>query len=414
MDRKIPKKEIRQRRLRQWGAGAAIVAAASAAVWGATALIGTSIAEQELKFATVSRGDIDIAADASGKVVPASEIIISAPLSSKILELNVHEGKTVEIGEPLMKLDLQSQETEVRVLTDEKTMKNYATRQAELASRTLLTNLEMQIKTKEMQTRRLLAELNNERRLDSIGSGTGDRVREADLAYRTAILELNQLRTQLANERNSSQAAVRSLQIEEGISARNIAEKQRMLRDAEVRSPIRGTVTWLNQSVGAAIGAGERLAVIANLSHFKIEGSIGEVDADKLTPGAPAQVTVGGATLAGQIATVNPQSKNGVISFTVILNNDSLQTLKPGTRAALSIPYDTRTAAVRIPAGSFYHGPGEYTMFVKKDGKLHRRTVTLGGANFNSVEVVSGLATGETICTSDLKAYKDSKTITLK
>lgn len=414
MDRKIPEAEIRRRKLKQWGTATAVTAAVGIAVWSATLLIGSSIAEQELKFATVSRGDIDISADASGKVVPASEIIISAPFASKILELNVHEGKTVEIGEPLMRLDLQTQETEMRVLSDEKTMKNYATRQTELAGRTLLTNLEMQIKTKEMQTRRLQAELNNERRLDSIGSGTGDRVREADLAYRTAILELNQLRAQLANEHNSQQAALRSRQIEEGISARNIAEKQRMLQDAGVRAPIRGTVTWLNQSVGAAIPPAERLAVIANLAHFKIEGSIGESDADKLTPGAPAQVSVGGVTVGGRIATVNPQSKNGVISFTVILDNDSLKTLKPGTRTALSIPYDSRINAVRIPAASFYHGPGSYTMFVRREGKLHRREVILGGADFNSVEVVSGLEPGETVCTSDLKGYKDSKTITLK
>lgn len=73
-------------------------------------------------------------------------------------------------------------------------MRNYDTRQTILASRTFLTNLEMKIKAKEMSVERLKTETDNERRLDSIGSGTGDRVREAELAYKTAVLELDQLR----------------------------------------------------------------------------------------------------------------------------------------------------------------------------------------------------------------------------
>lgn len=414
MDREIPKSEIRKCKIKKGAAITASIIGVAMALWGATRLISPSIAENQLTFTEVSQGEIEIAAEATGKVVPASEIIISSPFSTKILALYAHEGETVEAGESLMKLDLQSQETEMRVLTDEKTMKSYSTRQTELAGKTFLTNLEMQIKTKEMQTKRLLAELNNERRLDSIGSGTGDRVREADLAYRTAILELNQLRTQLSNERSSHQAAYQSKKIEEQISAKSIAEKQRLLQDAQVRAPQRGTVTWLNQSIGATIGQGERLAIISDLDRFKIEGSIGESDANNLTPGAAVAVTISDSTYSGKIATINPQSKNGLISFTVIFNNDSLHNLKAGMRTSISIPYDSKSNAVRIPFGSFYHGAGSYTMFIKSDRHLLRREVVLGNGNFKYIEVISGLNPGETICTSDLKAYNDNKKLKLK
>ena len=55
-----------------------------------------------------------------------------------------------------------------------------------------LNYLEMQAKVKEMDVNRLHAEVINERRLDSIGSGTGERVREAEFAYETGRLQLEQ------------------------------------------------------------------------------------------------------------------------------------------------------------------------------------------------------------------------------
>ena len=49
----------------------------------------------------------------------------------------------------------------------------------------------MQAKVKEMDVNRLHAEVINERRLDSIGSGTGERVREAEFAYETGVCNSN-------------------------------------------------------------------------------------------------------------------------------------------------------------------------------------------------------------------------------
>ena len=43
-------------------------------------------------------------------------------------------------------------------------------------------------------------ELRNERYLDSLGSGTTDKVRQAELNFNTGKLELEQLRQQYANE----------------------------------------------------------------------------------------------------------------------------------------------------------------------------------------------------------------------
>ena len=141
-----------------------------------------SMKRESLDFITVDKGTVETSADASGKVVPAYELIITSPVATRIMEIYCHEGDNVKKGESLMKLDLASEETELQNLADQRMMKRYDTEQTILDSRTYLTNLEMQIKAKEMSVARLKTETANERRLDSIGSGTGDRVREAELA----------------------------------------------------------------------------------------------------------------------------------------------------------------------------------------------------------------------------------------
>lgn len=374
-----------------------------------------SMKRESLDFITVDKGTVETSADASGKVVPAYELIITSPVATRIMEIYCHEGDNVKKGESLMKLDLASEETELQNLADQRMMKRYDTEQTILDSRTYLTNLEMQIKAKEMSVARLKTETANERRLDSIGSGTGDRVREAELAYQTAMLELDQMRKQLHNEQLSHAAARKTKELEEGITAKNLAEKKRTLDDARIKAPADATITYLNSSLGTSISAGEKLAVLSDLNHFKILAQMPESNVDKLSLGSEVNVRVGKKALTGRIGTITPQSNNGVVSFTVLLDNDSDERLRSGVRAEINVLYDIKEGVVRMPNGSYYHGPGQYILFVDNgEGTLERREVMLGDGNFDYVEVQSGLRPGEKVVKNDLSEYNNRKKINLK
>lgn len=108
---------------------------------------------------------------------------------------------TVKAGTALLQLDLEQELTELGKLQDAHTMQQQELRQLQLSNMTAISDLEMQIKVSEMNVNRLRIEVENERRLDSIGSGTGDRVRQAETSYKAGVLELEQLRTRLRNER---------------------------------------------------------------------------------------------------------------------------------------------------------------------------------------------------------------------
>lgn len=415
MDREISPKEQKKRKIKKIMTVAIPIVIIFVGIILSISFMAPSMKRESLDFITVDKGTVETSADASGKVVPAYELIITSPIATRILEIYCHEGDNVKKGESLMKLDLASEETELQNLADQRMMKRYDTEQTILDSRTYLTNLEMQIKAKEMSVARLKTETANERRLDSIGSGTGDRVREAELAYQTAVLELDQMRKQLHNEQLSHAAARKTKELEEGITAKNLAEKKRTLDDARIKAPADATITYLNSSLGTSISAGEKLAVLSDLNHFKILAQMPESNVDKLSLGSEVNVRVGKKTLAGRIGTITPQSNNGVVSFTVLLDNDSDERLRSGVRAEINVLYDIKEGVVRMPNGSYYHGPGQYILFVDNgEGALERREVMLGDGNFDYVEVQSGLRPGERVVKNDLSEYNNRKKINLK
>jgi HlyD family secretion protein len=70
---------------------------------------------------------------------------------------------------------------------------------------------------------------------------------------------------------------------------------------------------------------------------------------------------------------------------------------------------------MRLANSSYYVGKGEYELFVVDgEGELVRRKVTLGDANYEMVEVTSGLKEGDQVVISDMSAYKSKDKIKLK
>ncbi|MDE6652834.1 MAG: efflux RND transporter periplasmic adaptor subunit, partial [Muribaculaceae bacterium] len=179
MDREISQKEINAHRRKRIIVGVSIVAVAIGGLFGIMSMLTPSLDATDLTFGTADTGTIETTVNATGKVVPEFEEIINAPISSRIVELYCKAGDSVQAGTPLLCLDLQSAETEMRRLSNEHDIREAGKEKARMAHQTSVSNLEMQVKVKEMSVEKLREDMANERRLDSIGSGTGERIRQA-------------------------------------------------------------------------------------------------------------------------------------------------------------------------------------------------------------------------------------------
>ena len=416
MDKEIPKEKLRKEKIRLWvKIGLTLLGVLIILGVGSHFLFGESVRESDLIIRPAEIGSLESTVSASGKIVPLYEQAIVSPVSTRIMEVYCTEGDSVDVGQSLLRLDLQSAESDLRRMGDEVSMKQNEIEQAALNNATYLTDLEMKIKSKEMSVSHLKAEVANERRLDSIGSGTGDRIRQAELAYATGKLELEQLRAQLHNERKAHAASYRSKQLEGSISRRNLEEMARTLDDAKIKAPRKGIVTYLNKDLGVSIAAGEKLAVVSDLTRFKITGDISETGAGKISVGAGVKIRIGRHDTKGKVSNISPQSKDGMTAFTVMFDDSEDKFLRSGLRAEMNIIYDEREGVVRIPNGQYFQGPGSYILFVNTaDDRLERRNVELGDSNFDYVEVKSGIEPGEMVVISDMSEFKKNRSLRMK
>lgn len=415
MDREIPK-EVRQKERNKklmrygiWAVGGVVVISVL------VSLLRTGVKEKDLVFSTVSQGTIEVSVSASGKVVPAFEEIINSPINTRIVEVYKKGGDSVEVGTPILKLDLQSAETDYKKMLDEEQMRSYKLKQLQVNNQTKLNDLQMQIKVSAMKLNRMKVELRNERYLDSLGSGTTDKVRQAELSYNVAQLEYEQLKQQYANEKEVLAAEYKVQELEFSIFRKGLAEMKRTLDDAQVRSPRKAILTYLNNQIGAQVAEGSQIAIISDLSHFKVEGEIADTYGDRVAAGGKAIVKVGSEKLEGMVSSVTPLSKNGVISFTVQLQDDSHRRLRSGLKTDVYVMNAVKEDVMRLANASYYVGRGEYELFVRtSDSELVKRKVQLGDSNFEFVEVVSGLQPGDRVVVSDMSQYRNKSKLKVK
>ena len=375
MDREIPK-EVRDKERKKMLIKYGVIGVAGiVCIALLISFMRSSVNRKDLVFSEVDTGIIEVSVSASGKVVPAFEEIINSPINTRIVEVYRKGGDSVDVGTPILKLDLQSTETEYKKLLDEEQMKRYQLEQLKVNNNTYLSDLAMQVKISAMKLNRMEVELRNERYLDSLGSGTTDKVRQAELNFNTGKLELEQLRQQYANEKEVKAADLKVKELEFNIFAKSLAEMKRTLDDAQIRSPRKAILTYINNQVGAQVPQGTQVAVISDLSHFKVEGEIADTYGDRVAAGGRAIVKIG-----------NVYVMNAV-----------------------------KEDVMRIANASYYVGRGEYELFVQdSDNEIIKRKVQLGDSNFEYVEVVSGLQPGDKVVVSDMSNYKNKSKLKVK
>ena len=412
MDRAIPVSVQRKRRMVRIGKYVLIVAVILGIATWLGVLMMTEVDKKSLIVSEVDRGTIDVSITATGKVVPAFEEVIISPISAQILEVYAHSGDTVDVGTPLLRLDLQSAQTDYSKALDEREIRQQQLVQLTTNTETQLSDRRMQIEVEEMKLGQLEAQLRNEQYLDSLGSGTKDRVRQAEITLRTAQMQLKQLKQQYQNELRVRQADLRMKQLQDGIADKGLSETRRTLEGANIRSTRKATLTYISSEIGSIVGAGSKVAVVSDLTHFKVNGEIADTYSDRVVAGGRVLVKIGKERLFGTISTVTPLSQNGVITFTVSMDNPSHPKLRSGLKVEVFVITSIKEDVLRIRNGSYYTGAGDYTLFIFKDANtLVPRTVRLGECNYDYVEVLSGLEEGDSVVVSDMQKFKGKEKI---
>lgn len=415
MDRELTSKEKRIVKTRQMAKTIAFVCGLFAIAFIAISLSTRRIGRNDIRIATVERGNIDIGLSTSGTVCPEYQEQILSPISSRILEVYARMGDTVEVGTSLLRLDLENAEADYQRGLDDLQLKEQRLKQLRINQDTRLTDMQMRLRVARMSLNQKQSQLDGERYLDSIGSGTKERVRQAELTYNTASLEVEQLQKQLDNERRVCQAELDMQRIEIDMQRKSLEATRQTLADARICSPRRAVLTFIKSDIGASVSQGEQIAIISDLSSYKVEGELSDGYSDRIQVGSLVTIRSGKTRLSGAVSHLNPLTKGGSISFTIRLDNPAHPILRPGLRTEVFVLARSHENSLRLPMGTYYkNGKGSYKLFVVEGDRLVAREVELGEANYDWVEVIRGLDEGEQVVISDMEKYKGRTSIRLK
>jgi HlyD family secretion protein len=260
----------------------------------------------------VETRDIVVSAQASGAIQPDTTVEVKSRASGEVLQILAETGQTVKRGDLLVRIDPRIPRNAL------------AQAQAEL----------------EVARARLANATSQKRRADELFKSQSITQQENE----TALLDYANARADVVR----AQVAVDNAKIQ--------------LADAEVRSPITGTViaksvergTLITSATGNVSG-GTTLLKMADLQLVQVRTLVDETDIGKIQPGLPATVTVDAypnRPFEGTVLKVEPlaETLQNVTMFPVLVriqNREGL--LKPGMNAEVEVHVGQREGVLAVP-----------------------------------------------------------------
>lgn len=182
-----------------------------------------------------------------------------------------------------------------------------------------------------------------------------------------------------------------------------LSRRQAVEADAArvVTSPIAGTVSFRNLRFGEAVTTGLAAFRVVDLTALKVEVNLPEKDLARVALGQTARLTsevLEGVEVAGKVLRISPvvDAASGTVKVTIAVDPGQTS-LRPGMFVAADIVTATREGALLLPKRALVYEAGEPRAFVVDGGKAVRRALELGFTEQDRVEVVKGVADGESV-----------------
>lgn len=230
---------------------------------------------------------------------------------------------------------------------------------------------------------------------------------------RTAALKVQGTASQAAADQASANAIAATARVTVATQSLEAARAQVSLVEAqlanidlqlsrtEVKAPVAGEITHRNAVVGSiASAAGQPMFTMIRDGALELSADVAEIDLTRLQPGQTvSMVSVGSAErLTGSIRLVEP-----TIDTTTRLGRARITIDTPeGVRAGMFMDAEilvVERETVAVPVTAVGSSAAGTTVMTVKDGTVARTVVRTGIRDGGWVEIVEGIAAGDTVVT---------------
>ena len=397
----------------------------------------------EVEVAEVITSKITEKVSATGKIHPVREIKISPDVSGEIIELFITEGDSVTEGQLLLKIkpDNYKSMLDQAIAGLNSAKANQAQSESRLAQ-TKANNIQTEqnyLRNKKLHEQKVISDAE----FESINA-----------AYKVSLEELEAAKqTMMAAAYNVQSAAAR------------VTDARENLNKTSIYAPANGTISKLaveqgERVVGTSQMAGTELLRIANLSMMEVRVNVNENDIVRVSEGDKVQVEVDSYSreeelFEGLVASI-AHTANDVLSLDAVtefevkikLLNSSYSHLvtkekpfpfRPGMTATVDIITDEKEDIVVVPISSVTtrekagaddeekkeeeeevneEDIEEVVFVVNEENIVNKTIVKTGISDFDNIEIVSGVKSGDKIVKGPYKAVskelKDGDKVTIK
>jgi HlyD family secretion protein len=267
---------------------------------------------------------------------------------------------------------------------------------------------------KQLRIGNLTDAVENAKRLFKAGGGTREDIEQAELNLKVAQLEKKQIENEIKSKQKTMQLEEKEAELAADIQERDLNELQRKLNLANVVATRSGVVTYVNKNIGANIKEGETLARIADLSSFKVTGSLSDNYMDQLHNGMPVIIRINDTQLRGIVSNIYPAVQNGIVTFDIQLDERNNKLLRPNMKVDVYVVTAVHSKVMRVGNGPAFKGASPQDVFVVSNGKAEKHSIHTGLSNFDFVELKDAVKPGDVVITSDMSEFKNSKELTIK
>lgn len=354
----------------------------------------------------VTRGSLVREVRGAGTLVPEDIRWITASTSGRVERILLRAGAQVTPDSVI--LELSNPDLQQRV------------RSAELAFRSAEANLAT--RKNDLATQRLQLET-------SVANATSDLEQqrlqyEADLQLNkdgiVPDLQLKQSAARVDRARNALALEQKRLQANRDGEAAQLAPQEadiarlrsawelelQNVADLKVKAGMRGVLQVVPAQVGQQVGAGTNLARVADPTRLKAEIRVSETQTRDVRVGQTAMIDTRNGKVQGLVSRIDPAAQGGTVGVDITLQGD----LPPGARSDLSvdgvIELERMENVLKVTRPSFGQDDATVMLYkVSTNGEATRVQVKLGRSSVNEMEVVSGLNEGDEVILSDMSAY---------
>jgi len=250
------------------------------------------------------------------------------------------------------------------------------------------------------------------------------KINDADLL---AQRERATYRLKLAEEREARQrqilekGGISREQYDETLNEVNVLKAEIQLIDAqiaktEIRAPFSGIVGLRYVSEGSYISPQTRIATLQQLNPVKVDFSVPEQYSGQMKIGGTIQYRVEGSdqVYTGRIYAIEPRVSQDTRTLELrALTPNPGGTLVPGAFANIEVVLNELNEALAIPAIAVVPELNGKKVFVYKNGRAESRPIETGIRTATDIQVLSGLAPGDTVITTGLQLIRPGMPVKL-